>query len=636
MQPVVLIASEELPLELFATHSPYKSMRLSPDGKHIAFTYEIKNNEVRLAIITSDMKKITASFGFGANNHIIRPFWANNNRIVMTVVNSVGSFDRLPYSLYAIAANIDGSNRKRLSNNKGGWLLISDYLREESDYIIVEKYIGSTWSLQKLNVNNGRLKSYVKTPQLFKQGKRIGMALDLDTKLRFVFERRPGKDNSNHKVSKLIAHFKTAAQWKEISLPSQRINPSFEPAGFNSANDKFYFISNMDIKKGDTKGVFSINLKTEKIKLEFRHQDVDVKGIIKGPRGEILGITIYPGYPSNYYFDENDEEVVLLKSLSKSFPSQVVTITNYSSDGAQAIVRVASDKNPGEFFHYNRKTSELRFLASTSPEIDSKKMSPMEAFNLQARDGVKLYGYLTLPANTAAKNLPLIVIPHKSSFRISDFWGYSKIAQLFASRGYAVIQVSVRGSNGFGEDFKNSGYNQWGRKIQDDITDATLWALKEGIADKNKICLYGESYGGYAAIQGLVREPDLYKCGVGVAGFYSIPMILKGANTASRSITKYNVNRWLNNYLGKNPELFKQYSPAYNVDKIKAAILIIHGTNDVLIPIQQAEFLKSRLVEIGKPYEWLVREEGHGFSQTKNRVEQYKQVLAFFKKHIGK
>ncbi len=627
----MLLANEMPSIESFASRLSYKTMTISPDGKHIAFTYEEEKNEVRLAIITTDMKKITATFGFGENKHIFPLFWANNNRFVMSVVNSAGYLDKMPFFLHTIAANVDGSNIKRLYNPKTTPLRIISNNLHNSKYILVENYLQP--KLQQMNVANGTLELYAEIPAVPVNTQRIGIALDLDKNLRLVFDKKILISKNKKQRFSIIFRYKKDSKWRNIELPSNRINPSFSAKGFNLTNDKFYFISNMDMEKHDKQSIFSFDLNTEAFKREFHHKEVDIRNVISGPKGEVLGVQYYPGYPSQFYFDVNNNEVKLLSNLSKSFPSQIVEVSNYSVDGLQAIVKVYSDKNPGDFFLYQRDSSKLSYLASSNSNIHPKNMSTMEAFSLSARDGIKLYGSLTLPINKPNKKLPLIVMPHNTHFRTTKEWSFDAPAQFFASRGFAVLQVNVRGSTGFGEDFQIAGYNEWGRKIQDDITDATLWAIKEGVADKNRICLYGESYGGYAAIQGLIREPELYKCGVSVSGFYDVSKMIKKRNFSSSGYFYSNI--WLKNYFGENQDLYKNISPAYNVNKIKGEIFVIHGTEDKLIPIQQAEILMEQLDEAGKDYKSLILKEDHGFSQLNNRQQQYQQVLAFFKKYIG-
>jgi dipeptidyl aminopeptidase/acylaminoacyl peptidase len=259
-------------------------------------------------------------------------------------------------------------------------------------------------------------------------------------------------------------------------------------------------------------------------------------------------------------------------------------------------------------------------------------MASAKPFKMVARDGVELHGYLTIPKGSDGKNLPLIVHPHGGPHGPRDFWTFTPDAQVLASRGYAVLQINFRGSGGYGREFLYSGYGEWGATMQDDVTDATLWAIEQGHADAKRICIYGASYGGYAALMGVVKEPDLYQCAIGFVGVYSLPMMFeKGDIPDSRFGQNY-----LKEALGEDINSLKSRSPAYNVDKIKADVMLVHGGKDERVPIEQAEFLMAQFDKIGKPYEWFVKKrEGHGFYKPENRLELYQKQLAFFDKHIG-
>jgi dipeptidyl aminopeptidase/acylaminoacyl peptidase len=485
-----------------------------------------------------------------------------------------------------------------------------------------------------MNVNNGKLKYMDVIPHTRGKAKIIGVGVDTDENVRIAFERHTGENKYDPDDDILTFHYKSEGGWSKLRIPEARSNATYDALGFSKDNKKFYFTSNYDMPKNDTSGVFSFNFETKLLKLEFRHPDVDIAGAIRGPDNEILGVVYSPGYPAKHYFDKDNKEVKFLESLSASFKGQYVTVTSYTNDGSKAIVRVRSDRNPGNFYLYDRSTGNLRYLASRYSKIDPKKMATVEAFTMAARDGVKLYGLLTIPNGSDGKNLPLIVNPHGGP-RSHDQWGYNWRNQILANRGYAVLQIDFRGSDGYGEDFIDLGNRQWGRTMQDDITDATLWAIKEGIADKDRICIMGGSYGGYATLQGLVREPDLYKCGIGVVGVYSLPMMWTKGDVVEASRFNYS-EIYLNEIIGREDAELKAFSPAYNVDKIKAGVFIVHGSRDERVPIEHAELLRDNFDKIGKKYEWMVRDEGHGFTQEKNKIEQYNKVLVFLNKYIGK
>nr|WP_301003853.1 prolyl oligopeptidase family serine peptidase [Arsukibacterium sp.] len=257
----------------------------------------------------------------------------------------------------------------------------------------------------------------------------------------------------------------------------------------------------------------------------------------------------------------------------------------------------------------------------------------MQQISFTARDGKVIRGLLTLPDN-AGKNLPLIVNVHGGPFGPFDSWGYNSEVQYLANRGYAVLQINFRGSGGYGDDFQRAGRLQWGHAMQDDVTDGTLWAIEQGIADKERICIYGGSYGGYAALWGVIKEPDLYKCSVGYVGVYDMPLFFKGdGSDASRSGS---IEQYISSHVGVGDDYMRSISPVHHVDKIKAELFIVHGSRDVRVPIVHANNLKKALDEIGKPYEWLVKEDGHGFFKVDHRVELYSKMAEFFDKHIGK
>jgi dipeptidyl aminopeptidase/acylaminoacyl peptidase len=257
----------------------------------------------------------------------------------------------------------------------------------------------------------------------------------------------------------------------------------------------------------------------------------------------------------------------------------------------------------------------------------------MRPISVKTRDGTVIHGYLTIPKNSDGKNLPLIVNPHGGPHGVRDDWGFNPEVQLLANRGYAVMQMNYRGSGGYGNAFIRAGYRNWGTSMQDDLTDSVNWAARQGIVDKNRVCIYGASYGGYAALMSVVREPDLYRCTVGYVGVYSLPMMLaKGDIQESKSGQNFQKD-----ILPLGTGAMQANSPAYNVDKIKAPIMLVHGGKDQRVPIAQMNFLISQLKTVGKQPEDVVVEskEAHGFRDIENQVNLYTKMLAFFDKYIG-
>jgi dipeptidyl aminopeptidase/acylaminoacyl peptidase len=297
------------------------------------------------------------------------------------------------------------------------------------------------------------------------------------------------------------------------------------------------------------------------------------------------------------------------------------------------LFRVASDTNPGVYYLLNLENNKIRPLVSNRSWIKPQDMAQVKPVSFKSRDGLELHGYLTLPPGKDPKNLPLVVNPHGGPHGIRDYWAYNPEVQLLANHGYAVLQVNYRGSGGYGIDFLKAGYGKWGHEMQDDLTDATLWAVNQGIADKQRLCLYGGSYGGYATLQGLVREPDLYKCGIGYVGVYDLIKMRTCGDTVSKGGSRG--KDYLNKAVGKDTEKLKEISPAYNTDKIKAKVFLAHGEDDVRVPMCQLNSLVKGLKANGVDYEVMTRDEGHGYQNPKNKLDFYTRLLSFLDENIG-
>ncbi|MCJ8270060.1 MAG: prolyl oligopeptidase family serine peptidase, partial [Psychrosphaera sp.] len=278
----------------------------------------------------------------------------------------------------------------------------------------------------------------------------------------------------------------------------------------------------------------------------------------------------------------------------------------------------------------NSKT-KLRLLAAKKQKIKRNRFSKMTPITFNARDGLELHGYLSQPVGSKG-NDPMVVMVHGGPFGPRDDWGWNREVQLLTGNGYAVLQINFRGSGGYGEEFEESGHLQWGKAMQDDLTDGTLWAVKQGYANKDKLCIYGASYGGYAAMMGVVKEPDLYKCAIGFVGLYDLNMWYDVGDVKDRAEGLHYIETAVG--IKDSPDMAK-YSPARHVDKIKAGIFLVHGKQDYRVPIEHFEVMTEALDKIGNPYEKMVAlGEGHGFAETENQLKLYNQMLTFLAKYL--
>lgn len=612
----------------FFEHAKFNNIKISPDGKNIAFTYQ-EDTEVKLAVMRLEDKKILSGFAFGENKHVVNFHWGNDSRVLMEVAEITGNLVNMTGTAVDLyAANIDGTRRTELFKTGISSYRILHLLPDQPDRILIGKRHFAEQNGMRaftLDIYRGRERYLNEQPQ----GMVAGLVADNSGTVRLGIEAITGKTFDENRT---VIHYKKGDSWQQLNLPTKRPLPNISPLGFSADNSKAYFSSNFDLAENDVSGLFVYDFATLEFSLLSRHEYSDIGNAFYSHDGEVLAVD-YTATVNEYEFINADHpDSKLLAGLKAAFPGQKVSITSFNKAGNLALFRVTSDTNPGDFYIYDTKTAQARYLASAKPNIAPEKMHSMQEITFTARDGKVIRGFLTMPTNLQ-KNAPLIVNVHGGPFGIYDSWGFNPEVQFFASHGYATLQINYRGSGGYGDDFQRSGRLQWGHKMQDDVSDGTRWAIAQGLADPQRICIYGGSYGGYAAVWGVIKEPDLYKCSVGYVGAYDMQIFFNGDNSdASRSRS---IDQYLSSHVGEGAEYLASISPVQHVDKINVPLLLVHGSRDVRVPIIHANNLRKALDNAGKSYEWIVKEDGHGFFKVENRVELYDAMLTFFNKHIG-
>ncbi|MEE4637396.1 MAG: S9 family peptidase [Wenzhouxiangella sp.] len=638
---VVPVMAETIPTRHFFDNAQVSNMRISPDGEHVAFTFEA-GSQVQLAILNlASMQLTTGPFGFGDNQHVQGFWWASNARVVMSVATVTGYLDTTqtgPRPLYA--ANIDGSRIEEIfgAGNLAAYQVLHP-LPDDPDHILIARYHladGGEPSAMLLNVFNGRTRFLADRPSSRNISAFIAdNAGELRAAIEFI-------DAETFDELEFNLFVKYDSQWRELPIESERQRPTITPLGFSADNQRMYFLSNHDMADNDRAGAFRYDFASDELELLFRHPEVDVSGGLYGHDGEVLGVVSRFGPQTYAFFEDKATEhpdARLLQQLARSFPDSDVTLTSFSRDGKRAILFVRGDRNPGEFFLFHTDKLQAEFLVATRPELPKQQLSPMRVVEITARDGVRLHGLLTAPAE-ASQPLPLIVNVHGGPFGVTDHWGFNPEAQFFAHHGYATLQINFRGSGNRGEDFLRKGRREWGQAMQNDITDATRWTIEQGIADPERICIMGGSYGGYATLMGLILSPELYQCGVGIVGVYDLVWFREGdGSDLSRGTDRQSrmaFERFMSSHVATSAEGLEAYSPVHLADRIEDEVFIVHGGNDIRVPVGHAERLRAALQAHNKPYRWMVKEnEGHGFFDVDNRVELYDAVLAFLQDHIG-
>lgn len=629
--------SKPIPLKDFAQKSKIKTAKISPDGKFLAYTFE-DGDRVKLGTMDLKTKKGIYAFDVGKDREIIVFDWVNNERLYFVGGNITGWLDGAEKDYRAYFANYDGKKREGLPLMYSN---IVSKLDNDPDHVLITKYFrGDSVKIHKMNVYT------IKTNYLAVAPKTIGgskstirsVSFDHNDNARIAYEYDP-VERYNFDDDLVYIHFRDIdGDWKQLKVDNKRKQrPRFAGLGFNQANDKFYFTSNFDLPENGPDGLFVYDFTSNKISLVYRHEDADIMGGIYNADDVLIGAQYEAGYRQYFYLDNEavKEDVAFHKTVRASFPDSIVSVGDFTNDKSTTTLHVRSDKNPGDFYIYDISKQKINYLTSSMPQINPKDMAKVEPFVMNARDGLKMYGQMTIPPGKELKDLPLIIYPHGGPYGATDRWGWDSRAQMFANNGYLVVQLNYRGSGGYGEGFEQAGHGEWGAKMQDDLTDVTLWAINQGYADKERVCIHGVSYGGYASMQAVVHAPDVYKCAIPDAGPYELDYQLKKADSFKQN-NKARV--WFfERMLGENYEqLNKERSPVYNLDKLKAKLMIVHGKEDVRVPIGNAYLLEEKLQEKGIKYEKLYKKDGHGFQKVPYRVELYKKMLKFLDKHIGK
>ncbi|MBV8281536.1 MAG: S9 family peptidase [Candidatus Eremiobacteraeota bacterium] len=294
------------------------------------------------------------------------------------------------------------------------------------------------------------------------------------------------------------------------------------------------------------------------------------------------------------------------------------------------VVLYTVDDGPASFYVYDRSTKKATFLFTTRPALENVTLAKMQPISYQARDGLTIHGYLTLPAGVDGKNLPMVLFPHGGPWA-RDSWGYSGLVQWLANRGYAVLQPNFRGSTGYGKDFLNAGNRQWAGTMHTDLLDAANWAANQGYADPKRTCIMGGSYGGYATLAGLTFSPTAFTCGVDIVGPSNL-------NTLLQSIPPYweTARAQFALRMGDNVDFLNSQSPLFKADQIVRPLLIGQGANDPRVNIRESDQIVAAMRKNGKPVEYVVfPDEGHGFARPENNMRFFAAAEAFLAKYLG-
>ncbi|MDO8652256.1 MAG: alpha/beta fold hydrolase [Undibacterium sp.] len=642
---LVLVASaqtptERLPIESFFKNSQIGNVQFSPDGKSIAMLAAGNNDRLVLAVMDTDSltPRVLAKY---EKTDIVFFDWVNNQRLVYGIGDrQIGDGDRFTGSgLFAI--NKDGSQQRqlietyagiagngtkfRVLNARHGFLSVSNI--ENSDEIFVTRSAGTrknpSATLIKLNTING-YNEIVPAPT-----NSIDFMIDKAGQLRIAIT----SENQYTGVHYLDEKTK---QWRKLIEYDNVKEEGFSPE-FIAPDGQLYVTAHHG---QDTTSVYLYDLEKNKIDdaplVSTKGFDFEGNFLFSKKQNKLLGIRFESDAMGTLWLDDTWKK--WQKKIDDALPNTVNLLTGaINSERKTILVTSSSDTHPGSTLLFNTETEKFMPIGDRMPEINSKKMSFQDFVKIKARDGLEIPAYLTLPRNSTGKNLPMVVMVHGGPYVRGGHWGWNRETQFLASRGYAVLEPDFRGSTGYGHKLFKAGWKQWGLAMQDDITDATKWAIAQGYADPKRICIAGASYGGYATLMGLIKEPDLYQCGISWVGVTDINYLfdVSWSDTSGSTWSRYGMPAMIGDQI-KDAAQLKATSPVEQAYRLNKPLILAYGAADVRVPMVHGE----RFIQAAKPgnakIEWITYpEEAHGWRLLKNNVDFWSRAEKFLDQHTA-
>ncbi len=603
-------AEKLIPMEDFFRNPEKCGFQLSPDGTRILYraSWNRRLNIFVQKVDEEEAIRVTSA----AERDILACFWAGNDRIVY-LQDSGGDEN---YRLYAV--NADGSEARDLTPFENVRVTIVDPLEEQDDEMLVgmNRRDPRIHDVYRLSLSSGALALVEENP-----GDIAEWGTDHDGKLRVAI-RSDGVNTS------LL--YRDAEGLPFRTLLTTNFRESVYPFFFTFDNKKLYVASNLG---RNTSAIYIFDPMTAKNeKLLFEHPEVDVEHLLfSRKRKTLTGAAFITDRFQYHFFDE--ERAALQRELESRLPGYEVTVVSSSKDEDKVLLHAGSDRTRGAYYFFDRRTEAFRKLADPTPWLPEERMAHMKPISYVARDGLTINGYLTIPTGSDGKNLPVVIHPHGGPWA-RDFWGFDNEVQFLADRGLAVLQMNFRGSTGYGRAFWEAGFKQWGRAMQDDISDGVKWLVDQGIADPKRVGIYGGSYGGYAVLAGLAFTPELYACGVdyvGVSNIFTLLETIPPYWELGREMMYEQIG-----HPEKERELLKAASPVFHADNIRAPLFVAQGANDPRVKKAESDQIVEALRKRGVDVEYMVKEnEGHGFLNEENRFDFYRAMERFFSRHLG-
>lgn len=599
----------EIPMKDFFKNPEKVSYSISPNGKYIAYLAPFKG---RLNVFVRETGSDVSKRITGVTERDIMNYFWGNDKTILYLRDNAGDEN---FHLFSIG--IEGKNEKDLTPFEGIRCQIVDELEESETDILIElnNRVPEVFDVYRLNFETGEMNLAAQNP-----GNVSGWVTDHDGKIRIATTTDGVNTGIMYRESE-TDDFKTVL--------STNFKESLSPLFFTFDNKHVYAATNLGRDKSAIVKYDIANAR--EMEVIFEHPDVDVSNLSFSKKRKVLTGVSYTTWKRQRSFLD-DEMRRIFSKLEKELGKYEIVITDTDDNEDIFMVRTYSDRSLGAYYIYSKLNDSLNKISDISPWINEEEMSEMKPVTYTTRDGLNINGYLTLPKSTEPCNLPVVVNPHGGPWH-RDTWGFNPEVQFLVNRGYAVLQMNFRGSIGYGKKFWESSFKQWGRTMQDDISDGVKWLIDQGIADPKRIAIYGGSYGGYATLAGLTFTPDLYAAGVDYVGVSNLFTFMKSVPPYWKPYLET-----LYEMVGdpeKDSDLLTKASPVFHVDKIKAPLFIAQGRKDPRVNVNESDQMVKALQKRGIEVPYMVKDnEGHGFYNEENRFDFYEAMEKFLAKHL--
>jgi dipeptidyl aminopeptidase/acylaminoacyl peptidase len=605
--------------DLFAKLPLINGPKLSPDGQNILFSTQTGGRTFVATRTVSDGKLRSVPLPDRLDLNWYR--WAGNNRLLISVSQTVRWFDteaRRSYLLTVDTATMKpvfiGRNWQGLEGDdllyadpSGEWALLS--LQRTA-------FVGP--SVYRVTLATGEMqqvqKAYGDIWEWFSDNRgvvRMGMSFSRES---WTLHYREGDKGDFRKLA-------------TIRYDDEEQQGLIDAIRVIGGSDEGYALS----ARGTGRyALYRYNYATQTFgEMVYGNPDHDIQDYDLNEDGTPSAVYYTDERPKVHWFDPVQQQVQ--QAIDKALGARHGSLVSRSRDGRVKIIHVGGSNDPGSYYLFDEALGKMDVFARTNEALSPAKLSPSQYVSYRARDGLMIHANLTLPKGKEAKGLPLVILPHGGPYGVRDDLRYDAEVQFLASRGYAVLQPNFRGSGGYGEAHSKAGEGAIGRQMQDDLDDGMDWLVQQGTVDAGRVCVVGASYGGYAALWAVTRNPERYRCAASFAGVTDWDRILK---YDARFFSRSGLRRWRNTIRGEKGFDLDSVSPLKQINTLTRPVLIAQGQEDTVVPPQQAASYVHALEAAGKPHEYVRYEtEGHGFDDPANLADWLKKLEAFLAKH---